>query len=219
MKYKKLRESAMKKRYKKCEVCGNQTKTTALRRAFNQTLCMSHYHQMKKFGKIVRKEGGQHGMYITSRKISKIKKLLKYCIIQVPYKGEIYNVKIDKEDYNKCNNYTWVMNAHKSISTHYKHENGKSVRVSLHRLVMGDPQNYYVRHITKDLLDCRKSNLEKIPKNKPNIFSGRGISWTSDLKKWDVRIHLGKYRDLEKAKKVRDFIYNQYEEYKKNNNI
>jgi transcriptional regulator with XRE-family HTH domain len=72
--------------------------------------------------------------------------------------------------------------------------------ISLHRLIMGDPQGMLIDHINHDTLDNRKANLRiaTYGENRQNLkqthsASGiRGVYWSKLLKKWQAKMRLNK---------------------------
>jgi len=86
-------------------------------------------------------------------------------IIPIKSKGEIYNVLIDDEDYNKVSNYNWVI-AHYHSNIKYCQKcikiNNKQSTLKLHRLIMGleHGDKRIINHIDGNGLNNTKANLE-----------------------------------------------------------
>ena len=86
-------------------------------------------------------------------------------IIPIKSKGEIYNVLIDDEDYEKVSKYTWWIH-HYKCNLKYCRTNicidGKKTTLKLHRFLMnlenGDKR--MINHIDGNGLNNTKSNLE-----------------------------------------------------------
>lgn len=73
---------------------------------------------------------------------------------------------VDNEDFERVNKYTWQVNpagyAMTDVytpSTGYRSKDHKATKVSMHRMVMGEPEDMEVDHINHDTLDNRQSNL------------------------------------------------------------
>jgi len=85
-------------------------------------------------------------------------------IIPIKSKGEIYNVLIDDEDYEKVSEHTWhiLHNKYKKYCyTHIKID-GKRTGLKLHRFLMGleNGDKRMINHIDGNSLNNAKSNLE-----------------------------------------------------------
>ena len=86
-------------------------------------------------------------------------------IIKKESKGQMYDIIIDDEDYEKFCKYTWHINSHSN--TKYCKTNifidGKWTKMRLHRLIMnlknGDKKTI-INHIDGNGLNNQKSNLE-----------------------------------------------------------
>ena len=86
-------------------------------------------------------------------------------IIPIKSKGEIYNVLIDDEDYEKVSKYTWRIHHDKSNKKYCITNiciNGKKTTLKLHRFLMGleNGDKRMINHIDWDGLNNQKSNLE-----------------------------------------------------------
>ena len=129
-----------------------------------------------------------------------------YILIKI-YKDldSIYEVKIDKEDFNKVKNYTWrVYNPRKNselkdiynICTSIKNINntGKRGDVLIYQIVLGTKfQDKIVDHINMNRFDNRKSNL-RIVNRSINAFNQEYKKYNIDnyTNKWLVKIRIGK---------------------------
>ena len=129
-------------------------------------------------------------------------------IIESPKYGH-FEVLIDVEDIDKVQYYTWRVNKEAGgyfyIKTNTKRTDGKQGTLSLHRLIVNNPQDMLVDHINHNTLDNRKSNLRLVTnkQNQENVISCqsnnktsgiRGVSWNKALGKWKVKIgHNGKH--------------------------
>ena len=134
-------------------------------------------------------------------------------------KGEAYEVLIDAEDVDKVKDYTW--NVDSRLYCYYTKLNKSIARLHryIHRYIMNAPEGMVVDHINGDKLDNRKCNLrictqgENVmnrPKPKNNTSGCKGVNWDKVNQKWKVElkckgkyIFLGRYENLEEAKKVR----------------
>ncbi|MED3562284.1 HNH endonuclease [Bacillus xiapuensis] len=123
--------------------------------------------------------------------------------------------KFDLDDYELIKKYTWHINSENYIQTTV---NTKTIK--LHRLIMNPEKDEYIDHINHDTLDNRKQNLRKCsnsentqnrrtPKN--NTSGVKGVIWKKKNNCWEARItyngkriHLGCFKELEEAKKVRE---------------
>jgi len=75
------------------------------------------------------------------------------CTIMTDIKGN--RTQIDTEDVERIKEYYW----HKSSNGYWSHNSRKNGQISLHRFVMGAPDNMLVDHRYHDLDDNRKSML------------------------------------------------------------
>tara|TARA_R110000787_G_scaffold96201_1_gene199447 strand:- start:474 stop:959 length:486 start_codon:yes stop_codon:yes gene_type:complete len=90
----------------------------------------------------------------------------------------------------------------------------------LHRIIMGEPEDFVIDHINRDLLDNRSCNLGFVSQQENVINRGikktnksgvSGVSWHKRDNKWvsqitykNKKIHLGNFDTLEEATKARE---------------
>lgn len=98
--------------------------------------------------------------------------------------------------------------------------------VKLHQLIVGKKDGHDIDHISRDKLDNRKSNLRHVTHKtntrntglyKHNTSGHKGISWDKSRDKWSVKlqlngrtINLGRFDDMEEAKKARAQAESKY---------
>lgn len=101
-------------------------------------------------------------------------------------------------------------------------EKGDPSGKTLSRMIMNPPKGMVVDHISRDVLDNRRSNLRvctqaENTRNKAiqsnNTSEIPSVRWQKDAKKWRVRIkylgtkiHIGYFNDKEEAGYVRDQV-------------
>lgn len=111
----------------------------------------------------------------------------------------------DADDFDTVSKYRWWIGRDGYVNA--DDENRK--RISLHRLLMGFPEEYMVDHINGDRADCRRGNLRlatnqqnscnaKIPSN--NSSGYKGVYYDPHRKKYESyirpnghKLHLGRY--------------------------
>ena len=86
-------------------------------------------------------------------------------IIKKESKGEVYDILIDDEDYEKVSKYTWRIHHDKSNKKYCITNiciNGKKTTLKLHRFLMGleNGDKRMINHIDGNSLNNQKSNLE-----------------------------------------------------------
>lgn len=127
--------------------------------------------------------------------------------IRLKYRNRVFWAKIDTEDLDRCQKYTWFIKPrpHKAHYIQTTVELGtvngvrKCKKIYLHRLVMNAKKGEYVDHINHDTFDVRKSQL-RICTNQENTrfrrksrgsFSSsfKGVSWDKRIAKWISRIY------------------------------
>lgn len=138
---------------------------------------------------------------------------------------------IDKEDYEKIQEYRWADNHNGYISTVVNIGNKKYKTIILHRLITNCASDKVVDHINHDKTDNRKSNLRictrqennrnrRIAKN--NMSNTTGVYFNEQSKKWVAYImvdqeqkYLGIYENIEDAiearKKAQADIFRSFE--------
>ena len=200
-----------KKQQRFCEVCGRDKEVFFIKK-FNKLLCNAHYQQMLRHGKIVKVNiNNKWG----SVKENEYKIYKDYASLELVYHDTNYSVKIDIEDMNRCKEYIWSMKANYTIQGYRRDKEGNLISCALHRYIMGNPENYSVRHRSSDLLDNRKANLILFPVNKPDIKTSKGVSWNSNLKTWEARVFCGRYKNVEEAEKISEYMRSKLDLYKK----
>lgn len=147
--------------------------------------------------------------------------------IFVERKGVVYEALISTEHLPRVDEFPnkWYLRAfpkadHLYVQGEDRLGNGKRKRYILHREVMRCPQGMSVDHINHNTLDNRAENLRVVTHQqnqqnrkgaqKNNLSSGiRGVSWCKTNQKWTTgvklfgrRIHLGLYKDVEEARSV-----------------
>ena len=99
-------------------------------------------------------------------------------------------------------------------------------RKRLHRIIMDDPEDLIVDHINRNPLDNRRDNLRivSIQENNMNLSIRKtnksgvsGVCWDKDANKWraDIaykkkKINLGRFDNLEDARKAREDAEEEY---------
>ena len=103
---------------------------------------------------------------------------------------EIYDILIDKEDFDKVKEGQWYVGI-KRKNTHLKEipsilwskkENGKKINYEIYQLILGTKfKNVIVDHINENRFDNRKSNL-RITNNSVNSFNCKRKGYSYDKK-------------------------------------
>lgn len=145
-----------------------------------------------------------------------VEEMAKYLVIKLPYKDNVFEVLIDKEDYNKIKDET--LHIFKN-SKHYRCRTGK--HIYLHRIIMNCPKGLVVDHINHNTLDNRKENLRICTPqdNMKNLslYRTNKTGYSAIRKRYGkfivqverARKQLGKFNTLEEAIKARDEYYSQ----------
>lgn len=134
---------------------------------------------------------------------------------------------VDDDDFERFGHLTWG----ETLFGYAVHRNNKEKRTfSLHRLIMGNPDNMVVDHINGNKKDCRKSNLRicttrengyNMPKSHFSTSKYKGVSWDKRDKKWSaniynygIKIFIGYFDDeYEAAQAYNQFAYSLFGEY------
>lgn len=116
----------------------------------------------------------------------------------VTSKGE--KIKVDDDDFDLLNNYTWRVSPQGyAITTVGKVNARRDIR--MHRLVNQTPNGKLTDHKNHDKLDNQKSNLRtcSASQNSANRKAQRGsksglkgVSWVKNCNKWEARITANK---------------------------
>lgn len=120
---------------------------------------------------------------------------------------------VDDEDYDALNKYEWFFDG--SYATRRIVEDGKYVKIYMHRVILKTPKDKLTAHLNQDKLDNRKENLRVCDKsqntaNKPKLSNStnkyKGIKKQQLANSWMARItvngttlHLGTYKTPELA--------------------
>jgi len=176
--------------------------------------CLRHYQQMLRHGMISgnpeKLKYGETNRYIFNGD---------ECHIELYDKeGNINNYAIiDSEDYCKVKDIKWSIGGRGYVSCGRR--NG--VNFKLHRVVLGlSPNDENPDHIDGNPLDNRKLNLRQCTQqqntynsklSKNNTSGCKGVSWDKSKSKWSAKIkhnyksiHLGRFKDKEKAVRAYD---------------
>lgn len=128
-------------------------------------------------------------------------------------KGEA--IRVDDEDYQALSSHPWHIHTEGYAKT-YRKQNGKTISIYMHRLLMSPPKGLVVDHINGDKTDNRKSNLrickiaDNIQRSPSSYKSKSGIKgvrydsgkWVSVVKVNGKPIYLGRFSDLDEAAAV-----------------
>lgn len=129
----------------------------------------------------------------------------------------------DIDDFEKVSKYHWYEETNGYIRSSGKRKEDK---ISLHRLIMGFPENIGIDHINHNTFDNRKSKLRiattsqnamNSVKRSNNTSGTTGVVWVKDRNKWKSQIKfngqlifLGEYDKLEDAEKRRRQAEEEY---------
>jgi hypothetical protein len=139
---------------------------------------------------------------------------------------------VDDEDFQHLNKFKWYVNQNRKDGDYYAirddYNDGRKIRIAIHRLIMNAPKGMLVDHINGDTLDNRKSNLRIVtPRQNHQNFHRKDYSskypgvhfhkysqrWRSTIEVDGDKIHLG-YFDTEK-----EAYKNGYLKYLKDHNM
>lgn len=183
-----------------CEVCGvsSNEKHVCKWSVLNMYLCDKHKLQYKHHGEFLDKN--PRGVFDPNeiRIIGSTAEVDTY-----DQQGNVIETyTVDAEDVDLIKKYKW-RTVYKGPKPYMVTGNQKAPREYFHRLVMNNPENLEVDHISGDSHDNRKSNLraclpEENALNKQkrsNNTSGiRGVSFNKDEQKWQVDFYVKKKR-------------------------
>lgn len=120
-----------------------------------------------------------------------------------------HEVLIDDEDYNLVKDINWsiAIKAHTNYVELTKNVNGKSIRLRMHRMILGiqglDSNNLIVDHINGNGLDNRRANLRIATHNqnsynsikfKNNTTGYKGVDFKKSKNKFRARISVNRKR-------------------------
>lgn len=124
-------------------------------------------------------------------------------------------VVVDREDYPYLSQFNWFVDRKGYALRSLPRNGGQSLKVRLHRELIGAKKGEIVDHINRDKLDNRKSNLRIVTPSqscmnqglrKDNQCGYRGVSYRKDSGKWRAwinidhkRTHLGSYTTADEA--------------------
>lgn len=190
-----------------CKCCVEGCENTA----YVKNLCSKHYHQMRKYGKILK--------YSAYDKYNYIELLEDHAEIYLIDKSNEICGKaiIDLEDVEKIKSYKWCAYKNRDKNLYVK---CNKLNTSLHRFLMNvTDSKTIIDHINRNPLDNRKCNLRictnqqnicncDVPKN--NKSGCKGVYWAKDKQKWTVQvtvnnktIYIGRYSDYDEAVQAR----------------
>ena len=198
-----------------CEVCGVSSKEMIVSHwnKFNKNLCMKHYDQLNRYGKIFNRT------MFDGNEIVKYEDYAEIIIYKQQEKGQESIEKdrliIDLEDVEKCKKYKWQTDGKgygKTTLLDKKH-------LSIHRYLLDYCGELEVDHDDRNPRNNRRNNL-RISENYDNATNKGlrlkntsgiiGVCWDKNRNKWLVRIsyrnkiiNLGRYEDREEAIKIR----------------
>ena len=148
-----------------------------------------------------------------------------YVYIQLDRKaGSIVETKVSASDLSKLLAYDvkWCLLDQKSPRFYVMANDfsaGKKKTVRLHRFILDPPGKLVVNHIDGDGLNNTRENLEivtnqqntikRVRKNSNNTSGVRGVSYSKDRNKWEVKFrksyktfHFGRYSSKDDAERV-----------------
>lgn len=128
--------------------------------------------------------------------------------IFLKHKKTIKTVLIDEEDWNLVKDIEWYL--HNSLHTSYARGHiTRTKYIYMHRLIMKAKEKEFVDHIDGNGLNNQKSNLricthsqnlQNRHKSNPGTSKYKGVSWSSNMRKWEATILAnGKVRHLAKT--------------------
>lgn len=123
---------------------------------------------------------------------------------------------IDDEDLSKISSMKWRVQRIESLK--YAVSNQSKVLISMHRLILGNKDGFFIDHKNGNALDNRKKNLRfcthaenmrnrKINKNNKSGYKGvfyHQNKWVSQIRVNGKKIYLGRYVDKREAAKAYD---------------
>jgi hypothetical protein len=120
--------------------------------------------------------------------------------LPVKNKGAIHYALVDKEDYERLNQYSWRLHEFRcAIRTTKK--NGKVITIRMHREIMNTPKGMDTDHINGNPLDNRKVNLRicthqqnswNVKKHKDGKYRYKGVAFVAHgkrQKRWISQVY------------------------------
>ena len=138
--------------------------------------------------------------------------------VEIPLSNSSKVALVDAEDVELVSQYRWRISKIDLESQDWSYAITGPRHFSMHRLVLGAPEDLFVDHINHDTLDNRKENLrlatasenlanQRIHSNNTSGFKGVGWhrnAWRAYIKHQGRDIHLGRFSDPEEAARVYD---------------
>lgn len=207
----------MNKEIKYCEICGVSSKDKIVynNAQFGKCLCQKHLSQLKRFGKV--KDANQRGVFDPNE----IRSFENFAEIDTydQYGNVIETYKIDCEDIGIALNYKW-RTVYKGSKPYLVTGNQKSSKEYFHRLIIGNPANKEIDHISGDSHDNRKQNLRIVlqcenainkQKKIDNTSGIRGISFNKKEQRWQCDFSYMKHRlYFKKFDRIEQAVYLRY---------
>lgn len=170
--------------------------------------CRKHYDEIRKYGTTTNfRPNGNRNEYINKGEYTELH------ILDEEGNTKVV-VKVDNEDVDNLKKYSFRYEKDRYIKT-VSHNKTKYI----HRLVLNYNGDLEIDHINRDKLDNRKSNL-RIVDHKTNAMNKERNNNTCILKLERLKSkpfclkiagkHIGYYKTLEEAKRVRDNIISTY---------
>jgi hypothetical protein len=195
----------------KCEVCGSDHKVEKFHNEI--FLCIKHYKQMYRHGKILNRTTRDANQVITYDDYSEI-------LLYDKHGNEIGRTKVSNDKIEAVTKHKW------HLDNGYVCSINKGVITLLHRMITNAKTGEVVDHVSHDILDNRNDNLRVCTQQqnsfntslKKNNSSGfPGVSFRKDRGKWRSfimvnrkQIHLGSYLRIEDAIKSRKEAEERY---------
>lgn len=198
----------------KCEICGSKKLATKTKNnQFNMILCVRHYKQMIRHGKILERTIYDKNEIIVKNDYAELKLYNKNG-------KQIGLTKIDIDDIKRVSKFKW------SLWSKNGYVKCSMTRKFLHRFILDYNGDLEIDHINHDPLDNRKSNLRisthadnsknmSLPSN--NKTGVIGVIWDKERNKWRAEIqhnnkreYIGRYNKKYDAIKQRLIYEKKY---------
>lgn len=168
-----------------CSFCGSD-KDVRKPRDYDGDLCIKHYTQYRRYGKILDRTRYDKNEIIKNNEYAEV-------ILYDSNQKEVARAKIDIEDIDRVKDFKWGIN-----SNGYAYNRNKVIL--MHRYLMDIyDENLEIDHKNGDRLDNRKDNL-RICTRQRNIFNSKpsnrntsgfkGVGWDKRYNKWRARINV-----------------------------